>query len=144
MIRDAQINDLPSISQIEKLCFVKPYKDEELIYELKENPVSLYLVYEIDNQIVGFIDFWITFDSSTIAQIAVHPSFRRRGIALALLNEALNECVAKKANTMTLEVRVGNTAAIGLYEKFGFKSVVIKPHYYDNGEDAIYMVKEVK
>lgn len=143
-IRDGSIKDLASISSIELVCFKKPWTEKELTYELTENPVSHYLVCEDDSgQIVGFIDFWITFDSATIAQIAVLPECRRLGIAHSLLLEALKDCYAKNVIYMTLEVRAGNIAARNLYKKCEFKEITVKPHYYDDGEDAIYMLRRV-
>ena len=44
---------------------------------------------------------------------------------------------------VTLEVRESNQAAINLYKKNGYEEVVIKKHYYSNGENAIYMVKRL-
>jgi ribosomal-protein-alanine N-acetyltransferase len=48
-----------------------------------------------------------------------------------------------RARVMTLEVRLSNAAARGLYAKFGFRPVGIRPRYYsDNGEDALIMTTE--
>ena len=144
-IRDGGINDLKQILDIENLSFAAPWKEKDLQYELTENPVSSYLVAEDEfGLVIGFIDYWVTFDSSTIAQIAVHPNYRRNHIAEALLREAIKECYIKKAMTITLEVRTKNVSAIGLYHKCGFKDVVIKPHYYENGDDALYMLRKVE
>ncbi|MDE7430041.1 MAG: GNAT family N-acetyltransferase, partial [Lachnospiraceae bacterium] len=42
----------------------------------------------------------------------------------------------------TLEVRVSNQAAIGLYEKLGFASEGIRPNFYEKPtEDAMIMWK---
>ena len=43
-----------------------------------------------------------------------------------------------------LEVRVSNYNAIKLYEKFNFKIKGIKKNYYRDGENAYFMVREVK
>ena len=44
---------------------------------------------------------------------------------------------------MTLEVRLSNAAARGLYQQFGFRPVGIRPRYYsDNGEDALIMTTD--
>jgi ribosomal-protein-alanine N-acetyltransferase len=42
---------------------------------------------------------------------------------------------------VTLEVRVSNLAAQQLYQQHGFKIIVTKKHYYENGEDAYLMEK---
>ena len=144
-VRDGNINDIKSILRIELLSFEEPWKESDILYEMTESPVAHYLVVEDDNgSIVGFVDYWITFDSATIAQIAIDPSYRRIKLGSLLMDEILKDCYAKRVITVTLEVRTKNESAIGLYHKFGFKDIVVKPHYYKNGDDALYMVKEVE
>ena len=102
----------------------------------------------IDNEdgyrVVGFCDYWETFDSATICQIAVHPYLQRKQLGSAMMDEIYNDCYAKKIRTLTLEVRTNNESAIAFYKKHGFKIETTKPHYYDNGDDAYYMILEVK
>ena len=150
-IREATLNDLPIIMQIENLCFPHgAWKEENIIYELKENPVAHFWVIELslddknDYRVVGFCDYWETFDSATICQIAVHPYLQRKQLGTAMMDEIFNDCYAKKIQTLTLEVRVGNVPAISFYKKYGFEIEVTKPHYYDYGEDAYYMILKVK
>lgn len=137
----ATTDDLKAIKEIEDESFHKPFTLEELIYEIKENPFSKYILCLIDGKIVGFINFWITFDSATINQIATKKEYRNKGIATNLLEYA--ETLLKKENVefFTLEVRESNVAAINLYLKFGFIKISVKKGYYADGEDAIYMVK---
>ena len=149
-IRDMTLEDLPQAMEIENLCFLHPYKEKDLIYEIKENPVSNVWVIEYSNaslglkQIVGFVDYWVTFDSGTICQIAVHPDIQRSGVGSELMNEVKKDAFAKKVKTITLEVRESNEKAINFYKKHGFKISHKKEGYYSNGEDAIYMILEVK
>lgn len=149
-IRDMTLEDLPQVMEIENLCFIHPYKEKDLIYEIKENPVSNVWVIEYSNaslglkQIVGFVDYWVTFDSGTICQIAVHPDIQRSGVGSELMNEVKKDAFAKKVKTITLEVRESNEKAINFYKKHGFKISHKKEGYYSNGEDAIYMILEVQ
>ena len=150
-IREATTKDLPIIMQIEGLCFPHgPWKEENILYELKENPVSHFWVIELslednnDYRVVGFCDYWETFDSATICQIAVHPYLEHKQLGSAMMDEIYNDCYAKKIQNLTLEVRVSNIPAINFYKKHGFEIVTTKPHYYDNGEDAYYMILKVK
>ena len=140
--RLADVKDLPQLLEIQNECFIHPWKEKDILYELKENPVNFMYVIEEGNLILGFIDFWITFDSATIAQIAIRKQYQRRGYSSILMQEMIDDCYAKKVLNITLEVRISNTKAISLYKKFNFKEIVIKPHYYDNGEDALYMVRK--
>lgn len=149
-IRDMEEEDIPQIMEIENLCFKAPWKRSDFLYELFTNEFSKILVIELSNeslglkQVCGFVDYWQTFNSATICQIAVHPDIQRQKLASALLEEVIKECRISKVESITLEVRVSNFKAINLYKKYGFKEVVIKPQYYSDGEDAIYMMLEVK
>ena len=148
-LRDMELKDLKQVMEIENLCFKHPYKEKDLIYEISENPVSNVWVMEYTakalgiKSIVGFVDYWVTFDSGTICQIAVHPDIQRSGIGSMMLKEVIKDAYAKRVRTLTLEVRKGNEKAIRFYEKFGFKISHSKPAYYSDGEDALYMIKEV-
>ncbi len=143
LIRKATIDDIDEILLMETL-FVKPYTREQVRYEIEENPTSNILVAVKDDDlkfVCGFIDFWITFDSATICQIAVKKEFQNQGIASMLLNESYMILKANDVLFYTLEVREHNTNAVNLYLKHGFTKVTIKEQYYANGENAIYMMK---
>ena len=146
IIRKVEKKDLEEILRKENSCFKKPYSYQQLEYEFERNPVNMILVAEEDSKIIGFIDFMITFNSATITQIAVVPEQRRKGIACTLLN-AMEQVFPKNIDdvveTVTLEVRESNVPAINLYKRNGYEFVVIKPKYYPDGENAIYMVKRL-
>lgn len=141
-IRKAKISDLDAIKEIEDESFIKPFTKEDLLYEISQNPVSNFLVLEKDGLVVGFIDYWVTFDSATIDQIAVKKNERNQGFAKILLEKSINDLKELgEVSFFTLEVRASNEPAINLYKSFDFQKVTIKEKYYDDGEDAIYMVK---
>ena len=141
-IRKAKISDLEAIKEIEDESFINPFTKEDLIYEISQNPVSNFLVLEKDGLVVGFLDYWVTFDSATIDQIAVKKSERNQGFAKILLEKSINNLKELgEVSFFTLEVRASNEPAINLYKSFGFQKVTIKEKYYDDGEDAIYMIK---
>ena len=148
-IRLMEERDLDKVLEIENLCFINPWKEKDMLYEMKENPLSNLWVIELSNDslglktICGFCDYWQTFDSGTICQIAVHPDIQRSGVGSQLMEEVIKDARAKKVNTLTLEVRESNEKAIKFYTKHGFKIILKKPQYYSNGEDALYMVLEV-
>ena len=148
-VREATDNDIPAILELENLCFLATWDRKQVLYEMHENPVSNVWVIEYSNKslglktVVGFLDFWITFDSGTICQIAVHPDIQSSGVGSELMKEMIKELKVKKVRTMTLEVRASNYKAINFYKKFGFRPVIVKEGYYVDGEDALYMMLEV-
>ena len=146
-IRKMEKRDLPAVMEIENLCFIAPWKEENLLAEMENQYANIWVIElsadGVNKQVVGFSDYWQTFDSATICQIAIHPGIRRRQLGSALMDEIINDCYAKRVQNITLEVRKSNQIAINFYKKHGFKETLTKPNYYSNGEDAIYMMRGV-
>jgi ribosomal-protein-alanine N-acetyltransferase len=144
-IRKMREEDVLAVSSLELASFTSPYPEKEIRYELKENPVAELYVAVKDEEILGYIDFMITFDSATISRIAVNDLARRQGIGQALLDKMVAVCKSQSdpVSFITLEVRPSNAAALALYTKNEWKPVTIKKGYYDDGEDAIYMVRSI-
>ncbi len=143
IIRPMEEKDLTRVLEIENESFISCWHQEQFLYELNENPYSLLFVAEHNEQIIGFIDFWITFDTACINQIAVSKLFRQKGIARVMMEDAFARIKLANATSVSLEVRTHNKRAIKLYEGLGFKTILTKEKYYDNGDDAYYMVKEL-
>ena len=144
--RLARQEDFEQVLEIENECFKQPYTRKELEYEFNENPVNKIIVAESEGKIIGFIDFLITFNSSTIMQVAVTNKFRGQGIATQLLSEmehSFPKEIDDVVETITLEVRESNEAAKALYLKNGYELVVVKKNYYKDGENALYMLKRL-
>ena len=142
-IRDLVESDLNKVMEIENLCFVAPWQNDDIVRELNNNEFAILYVATVDDVVVGYMDFWITFDSATICQIAVHPDYQRQSIGSMLLSKAFKDCSQKEVLSITLEVRESNEKGISFYKKHGFIPYLIKPQYYSNGENAIYMIKGV-
>ena len=98
----------------------------------KEPPTS--------QHIVGFAGFWIMADEAHLTNIAVREIQRRQGTGELLLIAVIDMSTALNAHMLTLEVRVSNTVAQNLYDKYGFTQAGIRRGYYlDNKEDAALM-----
>jgi ribosomal-protein-alanine N-acetyltransferase len=144
-IRAMRDEDILAVTSIEMGAFSEPWPEKEIRYELHENPVAKLYVATIDEEVVGYLDFMITFDSATINRVAVNEGYRQKGIGQALLDKMVEVCHEQKDTVefITLEVRPSNTAAQALYLKNGWKQVTVKKGYYSNGEDAIYMIRSI-
>jgi [ribosomal protein S18]-alanine N-acetyltransferase len=142
-IRPASIEDVVSMLVIEKQVFPHPWTEDHFQYELKENPYSFVFVAQWQGQIIGYIDWWQTFQTAQINNLAVHPQWQRRHVGETLLTDTLSRIKLAQCQNITLEVRVSNLAAQKLYLKHGFKILLTKPAYYDNGEDAYLMGKTI-
>lgn len=123
---------------LEKECFSCPRSKKQLIEELS-NGVSIYFKAEIENELAGYIGAYMAADEAFVYDIAVFEKYRRKGIGGTLLTELLDYYKKYKAKTISLEVRVSNYAAIGLYESFGFKRICKRPHFYENPVEDAYI-----
>jgi ribosomal-protein-alanine N-acetyltransferase len=103
-----------------------------------------FLVALHNNSIVGFLIGIKT--TSTIARIlmlSVKERNRKQGIGTALLKVFLTEMKEHQIKRLDLEVRTTNHAALEFYKKQGFILRGILPQFYQNGEDAYSMTKEL-
>lgn len=135
--------DAAAVEIVEKACFAMPWSRQSFWKEAaKKDAHYLVAISTIDKikQIIGYTGMWLVAYEAQITNVAVHPAYQAKGVASLLLKECLVYAKKQKLQAITLEVRISNHKAIHLYEKFGFKSVGIRPHYYlDNNEDAQIM-----
>lgn len=142
-IRRAGKRDIDAIAGLEKICFAIPWSRKSIAHELTENKIALYIVAEINGQVVGYGGMWHIIDEAHITNVAVMPEYRRKHIASAIITVMIEASVSKGIHRFTLEVRSGNQAARALYSRFGFKEAGLRKGYYeDNGEDAVIMWRD--
>ena len=96
-------------------------------------------VVESGGAVVGFAVTWRSGDVVDLQRIAVHPGRRQRGLARALLDEAVAAGRAEGADRMLLEVGATNAAALALYAAAGFVEIDRRRRYYSDGADAVVM-----
>lgn len=133
---------VPQVAALEKLCFADPWSENSVASELK-NDLALWLVAVSDDTVVGYIGSQTVAGETDVMNIAIHPDWRRRGIAQSLIECLVVELKNRGSEALMLEVRASNEPAIGLYEKLGFRQVGRRPNYYRNPkEDALILRKE--
>ncbi|MBE6941665.1 MAG: ribosomal-protein-alanine N-acetyltransferase [Ruminococcaceae bacterium] len=131
------------IAEIEKLCFSDPWSENSVASELN-NPLSLWLVALDGATVAGYVGSQSVLDGADMMNIAVHPDYRRRGIAWELVTGLADALAEKGVKSLALEVRQSNAPAIALYEQLGFQQVGLRPNYYRNPkENALIMRKEL-
>lgn len=142
MIKRMTSDHVSQVAQLEAICFSDPWSEKSVASELS-NPLSLWLVAEVDGQVAGYIGSQSVPPESDVMNVAVDPSYRRRGIAQALVTALVEQLQAAGNNSLTLEVRASNSAAIALYEKMGFAQIGLRKNYYRNPkEDALILRKD--
>jgi ribosomal-protein-alanine N-acetyltransferase len=132
--------DLDSVVAIERASFVMPWSRAAFLYELEQNRVARCWVARAAREVVGYLCLWEVGGELHITNLAVHPAWRRRGVARTLLGAILEDARHRRLSLAVLEVRPANREARGLYERFGFQVIGRRKGYYpDTGEDALVM-----
>ena len=126
------------VYEIEKSSFRSPWSFKTIENDLK-NPKAFYIGARIRELLVGFIGVWHIINEGHINNFAVLPEWRRQGIGKILMSAVLKEAQKNEMIGLTLEVRVGNYAALKIYESFGFVQEGVRKNYYENKEDAAVM-----
>jgi ribosomal-protein-alanine N-acetyltransferase len=136
MIRPATASDVEAIVAIELACFGAGAWSETLVRDEVTGERHHVLVGD-DRQAYGAIS--LAGDVADLDRIAVLPAARGWGLARELLTNLIDRARDVGAERMLLEVAATNTAAIGLYESFGFETISTRKAYYPDGADALVM-----
>lgn len=146
-------DDLQTVMQINRVCLPENYTDFFFV-DLHQRFPETFIVAEEEGKVSGYIMCRIEVGLSNygfgglirkghVVSIAVMPQSRRKGMASALINRALEGMQNYKAKQGFLEVRVTNELGITLYKKLGFEVTRTINGYYSDGEDAYVMTKRI-
>ena len=135
---------LRSVLRIEEQVYPKPWTSGLFLSELAQQEQRTYLVAKVGGRVVGYGGVMYVLPDAHVTTIAVDPEQQRQSIGTRLLLGLCEAAVAQGATALTLEVRVSNSPAQGLYRAFGFVPAGARRAYYpadDSGpaEDALVM-----
>jgi [ribosomal protein S18]-alanine N-acetyltransferase len=143
-LRLSTIKDLPLLLKIERLSYPSPW-DVHTFLSVMSDEECRNLTAEVDGEVAGFCFSQDMENMVHLLNIAVHPDFRGRGIARALLRDIISFARSLNKSYVFLEVRRTNSPAQTLYSSMGFFHVCVWRRYYtDSGEDACIMAKKIK
>lgn len=135
-------NHVAQIAELERISFSDPWSERSIASELV-NPLSLWLVAEHEGKVCGYVGSQTVLGETDMMNIAVHPDFRRCGIATALIMELVRQLKGRDSHILRLEVRESNAPAIALYESLGFIQIGLRRNYYRNPkENGLILGKE--
>jgi ribosomal-protein-alanine acetyltransferase len=145
-IESASIKHLDRLYKIETECFDKQAFTKQQIASLLKDYNSISLIAKVNSEIIGFIIGMIYYERNAqvghILTIDVTPAYRRKGVAQKLLQEIEKIFKEKGSRECRLEVREDNIAALGLYQKLGYKKIAKLQNYYGNAH-GIYLKKDL-
>ncbi|MEW8626624.1 MAG: ribosomal protein S18-alanine N-acetyltransferase [Candidatus Thiodiazotropha sp.] len=143
-IRPMQEEDLTQVFALEVEVYPFPWT-EGIFQDCLRVGYSCWVV-TMDDLVIGYGVMSVVIDEAHILNICVAPKWQRRGLGEKLLRRLLKVAGQHGAETVFLEVRVSNQAALQLYEKIGFVEVGMRKAYYpdhnDSREDALLLSLE--
>ena len=142
IITNMREQHVSQVAELEKLCFSDPWSESSVASELN-NQLALWLVAEDNGRVAGYVGSQTVLGESDMMNVAVHPDYRKQGIATTLIVGLVEELRKRESRCLTLEVRASNENAISLYRKLEFQQVGCRKNYYRNPkEDALILRKE--
>jgi ribosomal-protein-alanine N-acetyltransferase len=134
---------LRAVLRIESQVYPRPWSLPLFMSELNLRSSRAYTVARVNGTVVGYSGLMFSGDDAHVTTIAVDPSWHRHGIGTRLMLNMARQARNHGCRHMTLEVRVSNTGAQGLYRLFGFRPAGIRKNYYsETKEDALVMWAE--
>lgn len=144
-LRKAIPTDLENLIILENTCFTSDRLSRRHLRDhLKKNSAEI-LIAEADNRIIAAAVMHYRKNSKKVHlySFAVHPDYRRSGVASALNAYLEKNAILRHANQLILEVRQDNISAINFYLKNGYKHFGTYTHFYEDGTDAYRMKKDL-
>lgn len=135
--------DISEVAAVGRQNFTHSWEEQDYLEHLEDRD-KIHLVARMDGSIAGSCVVWCSFETADLCNIVVAESYRRKGIAQALLQEVFEQCRNKAVDRILLEVREGNTPALELYKKMGFHKISIRKDYYrEPVENAVILQKNI-
>ncbi len=133
--------DAVGIAELEAAIFPDPW-DYRSIVDLIVTEGSMCFVAREGDRPVAYVIGRLIAPEGELYRVATHPDYRRRGVAYRLLDYSVKTSRGKGLESLFLEVRSQNVAAIKLYSAYGFEKIGVRRGYYKNPtDDAIIMLK---
>ncbi len=122
-IRVFRQDDFEEVITLWERCdLLRPWNDPEMDIERKLNhDPDLFLVAEVGGEVVGSVMGGYDGHRGSAYYLGVHPDYRGRGIANALINRLEKKLIARGCPKIQLMVREDNDTVIEMYEKLGYE-----------------------
>jgi ribosomal-protein-alanine N-acetyltransferase len=142
-LRMPQPGDLRALATAESECFSDPWPEPYFVSELYAPARFHRIMVDQAGELAAYLFTAWQYLDLHVLKVATRPRFRRMGLGRGLMDLAEEHARAMAGESLTLEVRTGNVAAVRLYESLGFERVGLRRGYYSDGDDALIMTKRV-
>lgn len=138
VIREMRRSDIPAVAALETQIYPQPWSPRVFFDELAMDSRSYVVATDERETIIGYGGLLLVEEDAHITTVAVDPAARGQRVGTRLMVALVDNALSQGAKHLTLEVRVTNSVARGLYERFGFDPVGRRKNYYRD-EDALVM-----
>ena len=139
-----RLRHLARVLRIERASFGAEAWPRKYFLELYRDCRDFFVVAKVGGRVAGYAVACAEKRNAEIASLAVHPDYRRRGVAGVLMRHTLRELGAAGVGRVELMVRTGNTAGAQLYRSLGFRRMRMVPRYYEDGGDGFLMARAIQ
>jgi ribosomal-protein-alanine N-acetyltransferase len=146
-LEEVKEDDLDEIFAIETASSLTPWSRKLFLEEMAHpygHCFSMILHGDPKPRLIAYLCFRTLGDESELLNLAVHPDYRRRGVARHLLVFYIDFCRREKVRKSFLEVATENEAALHLYRSFNYRPAGRRPGFYLGRFDALTMEKEIE
>jgi ribosomal-protein-alanine N-acetyltransferase len=131
---------LRGVLRIEQQVYPRPWTFGLFLSEIGQRATRLYVVARVGSDVVGYAGLFKAVDDGHVTTVAVDPAWHRHGIATRMLVALAQGAIERGCVNLTLEVRMSNSGAQALYQRFGFVPAGVRKGYYpETREDALVM-----
>ncbi len=131
---------LKAVRAIDAKVYPRPWSLAMYLQELATGSSRVYRIVRSAGKVVGYGGLMVIGSDGHVTSVATDPDHRSIGIGSRAMLALARGALDLGCQALTLEVRVSNTSAQRMYERFGFASVGVRKGYYtDNREDAVVM-----
>ena len=144
VVRPMRETDLPRIHRIELASYDYPWS----LGNFRDSMQAGYSVWvrEAEGEVIGYYVMMAAAGEAHLLNMTIAPIWRGHGLGRELLEHCLASARAHRAESLFLEVRPSNTAALALYQSSGFIDLAVRPDYYPGRtgpEDAVIMKRDM-
>lgn len=145
-VRPASEDDVEKVAAIEKKTIRPPWSAASFCSEIDKKFTHFWVLTddETDEQVLGYAVFSMPAEQAHIQTFAVDPSGHRRGFGSHIMRKIIAFVIKQGGESIVLEVRKSNTAAIKLYQSVGFTVIHVAANAYPDGEDGFSMMYRVE
>jgi ribosomal-protein-alanine N-acetyltransferase len=134
--------DMYRVMEIENLCFNHPWREDDFIRHMRQKHTIGMVAVDVDqDNPIGFMIYELHMNRIHLLNFAVHPSFQRRKVGMAMVNKLLSKLEPSRRNRIMLEITETNLAGQLFFKQAGFRAISVLKDFYQNTDLDAYLMQ---